>query len=777
MLQGSMLWNLLKRWRGAAIATGIVAVVLVRVGFLPLFGGLGYEFSLATGLVVPGVTAVWTSLAVATGRRERQPMGSVLAGLARGGSLAGLALVIGLLHGVRAGVCDLSGGLVGFVLGPGVGALVAGAWGALAGEIARSRKRRRLVAVLVALAGPIGGALLSVWRFYSSPMIFAFDPFVGYFSGTLYDTVVDAGAALLWYRAGSVAVLAGALLAASILRRDGDRLHLETPRDAGFWTRAAVAAFLFGGRLVELDEGDHLGHWSTSASIARELGGVRHGARCDVVYPESLREDEAALLAKDCDEEVAADEKTLGTTGPKRITAFFFSDAAEKRRLMGAADTYIAKPWREEVYLQLGSYPHPVLGHEIAHVVAGSFGRGPFRIAGSLGGLFPNPGLIEGVAVATSPDDDELTDLEWAAAMKRRGALPPMSRVFSVGFLGESAAKSYTLAGAFVRWVMTTKGSAAVRAWYGGESIEKIFGESFGAIDAQFRASLDAIVLPPAAEAYVASKFERPSVFGRKCPHVVDALRKRADTCRESHQIDRARGLYADALALDPSEQHVLLARGIMEMRSGDAARGRNEVAALATDARQPLAVRNKAREALADDDLLSGRTERAATEYSELAAATPDEDSARALEVKAIAARDPDARTAITTLLVAAPPASWNRPADPALAAGMLGEWRAKTGSPLATYLLGKSEIARGYYALAATDFDAVLAASATLELTPRVRREALRERAVAACALGDAAALARVRALAEDPDGVYTGSAGGRREGVVRLLDRCAP
>jgi len=768
-----MIWELLKRYRGPLIAVGVVFVVLARVGFISLFGGLGYEYSLAAGLVVPGVTAVWTAVAVATARRERQPMASVLGGLGRGALLAGVAIGIGLLHGLRAGICDLWGGLGGFLLGPGIGALVGGTWGAFAGELARARKRRRTIAVALALIGPLGGAAISVWRFYSSPMIFAFDPFVGYFSGTLYDTVVDAGPALLWYRAGSIAVIAGALLVASLVRRNGG-LSLAPVRDGSFWTRAALAAFLFGARLVELGVGDHLGHWSTSASIARELGGLRHGARCDVVYPESLRDDEVALLVKDCDEQIAADEKTLGTAGPKRITAFFFRDAAEKRRLMGAADTYIAKPWREEVYLQMASYPHPVLGHEIAHVVAGSFGRGPFHIAGSLGGLVPNPGLIEGVAVATSPDDDELTDLEWAAAMKRRGKLPPMSHVFSFGFLGDSASKSYTLAGAFVRWVMTTKGSAAVRAWYGGESLEKIFGKSFGAIDADFRASLDAIQLPPAAEAYVASKFERPSVFQRKCPHVVDALRKDADKCRESEQIDRARGLYDKALGLDPNEQHALLARGVMEMRSGDAERGRREVTALATDEKQPLAVRNKAREALADDALLAGDTERAASEYADLAGLTPDEDAARTLEVKAIAARDPDARLAVTTLLISAP---GKRPADPALAGEMLGEWRGKGGSPLATYLLGKSEIARGYYDLAAKDFQAVLDAPQSPELTPRIRREALRQRAIAACARGDAEAIAKVRALATDPDGVYAGSAGGRRESVLRLLDRCAP
>jgi len=73
-----------------------------------------------------------------------------------------------------------------------------------------------------------------------------------------------------------------------------------------------------------------------------------------------------------------------------------------------------------------------------------------------------------------------------------------------------------------------------------------------------------------------------------------------------------------------------------------------------------------------------------------------------------------------------------------------------------------------------AAKRFDAVLDAPKG-ELTPRVRREALRQRAVAACATGDKDAIERLRALANDPDGVYAGSAGGRRDGVLRLLSRC--
>ena len=51
-------------------------------------------------------------------------------------------------------------------------------------------------------------------------MIFAFDPFAGYFSGTLYDTVIDAGTPLLTYRLGSLCTLVALALVASVLVRD-----------------------------------------------------------------------------------------------------------------------------------------------------------------------------------------------------------------------------------------------------------------------------------------------------------------------------------------------------------------------------------------------------------------------------------------------------------------------------------------------------------------------------------------------------------------------------
>lgn len=753
----------------------MVFALLGAIGFVPLFGGPGYEHALASGLVVPTAAAI--ANAVSTARRDSPtPLASVRRGVLAGGAYAAVALSTALLHAARIGICELWGALLYFGLTAGFGALLGGAWGAACGEVtgalvARRRVRRlRLVATLLSLAGPIGGVLVSLYRFHSSPMIFAFDPFVGYFSGTLYDTVIDAGTSLLTYRLGTFATLVAVALLASVLVRDDARpsglaFELGSSDSRARAVLAAVAAATSIGFVVA---GPRLGHFATSASITKDLGAEKHGPRCDVVYPATTREQEANLILRDCEQQLDAVERRLQTRGPARVRAFFFRDENDKKRLMGAAHTYIAKPWREEVYLQIGAYPHPVLGHELAHVVAGTSGRGPFRIAGSFGGLIPNPGLIEGIAVAASPDDEDLTDRQWARAMMQIGILPPIHRVFSFGFLGDASAKSYTLAGAFVAWVGETWGMAVVHRWYGGAGIEALTGKTWAELDRTFRAHLERVDLPAEAESFARAKFARPGIFGRRCPHAVDAMRHEADVCRDTQRFAEAIRLYEGVLGKDPIDHASLHSRAQTMRRHGDRDRGRAELEALAGQSDVPRTWRDRADEALADADFVDGELERARERYAALAARSLDEDAARTLEVKALATRDPEAREAVQALLLG----DEAHGPDIFVAGVALGRASRSASSSLAGYLVGRNLVQRGFYERGAAVLDVVLGGAAP---TPRIARETLRQRAVAACALADHDALSRTRATIAGPADPFVGGAGGRREATLRMIDRC--
>jgi len=751
------------------VAGALVVASLLGVGFLPLFGGPGYEQSLASGLIVPSVAAVATALDLSRDEAP-SPFEAVGRGVASGLVLGGLAFGTALLHALRVGLCDLVGGAVGFALTALAGAVLGGVWGACVAEGARGRKRRRLVAVTGGLALPLASALVSVGRFYTSPMIFAFDPFAGYFSGTLYDTVIDAGTPLVTYRVGSLASLAAVTLLASVLTRAaGGRLGLVPFTSAAPRGRALLSVAALVVSLTITASGPALGHWQTASTIARELGGARSSDRFEVVYPDSLDDHDAFTLLKDCEEQLDAVEKALGAKAPGRIRAYFFRDSGEKKRLMGAADTLIAKPWRREVYLQVSRYPHPVLGHELAHVVAGGFGRGPFRVAGSLGGLWPDPGRIEGVAVAASPDDDELSDAQWAHAMLDLGALPPLRDVFSLRFLGVAASKSYTLAGGFVRFLLDRYGTDVVRAWYGGAPLEALTGKTWDALDADFRAYVTATPLSPEARSFARARFERASVFGRRCPHVVDALRRKADACRDAHRIDAANEAYREVLALDPHDWAASYALVALSLLHVDGEFGAGRLDALLHAEETPRPWRDRTKEALLDRRAQGIWEETSPAEgYRELAARSLDEDFARTLDVKALAVDGfPAARPALDLLL-----GHNGTPPDPSLAALDLGRWEAAGESPLSEYLVGRMYATHGRHGDARGHLDHALEGAASL--TPRIARETLRLLAVGACHTGWRADVDRVRALVLAPESPFPVT-GGRRAAILRLLDRC--
>jgi len=73
-------------------------------------------------------------------------------------------------------------------------------------------------------------------------------------------------------------------------------------------------------------------------------------------------------------------DRMLGIQYPDRIASFIFRNNLEKKRLMGADNTFVAKPWLQEIYLNLIAYGDPVLKHELTHVMSGYLTAGPFHI-------------------------------------------------------------------------------------------------------------------------------------------------------------------------------------------------------------------------------------------------------------------------------------------------------------------------------------------------------------------------------------------------------------
>jgi tetratricopeptide (TPR) repeat protein len=219
-------------------------------------------------------------------------------------------------------------------------------------------------------------------------------------------------------------------------------------------------------------------------------------------------------------------------------------------------------------------------------------------------------------------------------------------------------------------------------------------------------------------------------------------------------------------LRLDPHDDPARIALAGCLVRRGEKEEARKILTALVSDDAATRLVQNRALGMLADMDLEGGDFDSAAQRYASLASRTLDEDALRTIEVKAGALGDARARRAVTAYLVGAA----DRGVDPMTAGAYLGAWISEDpGDGLPEYLLGKDLVNRGMYAESADRLDRALAK----RLPPgRVLREALRQRVIVACALGDAPDARKAYDIWSDKGGELFAA---RRDSLRRLFERC--
>ena len=741
--------------------------VLGLLGLLPLLGGPRYEAALLAGVLAPGCAAL--AAARRAGARlelEGELSGQEIlwVGLRTGLGHACVVLWVATLHGVFFGFCEPGPGYGLLLLGPGVGSVLGGFWGAGVGVLP-GRPRRRLNLALLALAAPVSTAVWGLAEFATSASVYAFDPFVGYFGGPLYDTVSYDLGRLLLFRAGSCATVLALVVAAPavrVLRTLDGRIRVKVGRGSARWVVAGALALT---SLAHAGASPQLGLRTTTRSLAAALPSSHSWGVCRVRHSPRLPTHDAARLARECAAHVEQIRGFFGLEGSGApIDVFLFENAEEKWRLIGARSTYIAKPWRREIYIQNEVFPHPVLGHELAHVVAGEFGRGPLRIAGPLGGLLPDPGRIEGFAVAAAPaEQGEATELEWSSAMLELGRLPAVRTLFSLGFLGTSAVRAYTTSGAFIAFLHEQYGPEILRRFYGGDPLPELTGRSWQDLDRDFREKLSGLTVPRSVTLLAEEVFSRPAVWGRRCPHAASRSFEAAyAVCGGRPEDLRAR--LAQALRLDATRVDELAMVPACLANAGDKQAALEETQMLL--ARADLSQRAKSRVRVARADLLreAGEVGAARSLYLSVREEALARAERRAVDVKlwALGRGAPDQDAVFQLLGVGATtPGEGMRISD-------LSRWHETSGDPgVPAYLLGLQLADREPreslpYLLEAAEAQALP--------SPDLRVEAWRRILIVACRLEDEPLVRRAEAflLTRAEDGVV-------RRQAERLADRC--
>jgi hypothetical protein len=327
--------------RAQRTATSIAVVLLFAVGFVPLFGGPGYEAALAAGLVLPALAALATAFDVV--RSDTDASRALERGAASGAWLASVGLAVCLVHGVRDGFCDAAEGTELFLLGPCAGSVMGGSGEASPGwsraRLREDGERSRQAAGSWSSPSPsrsIAGIGQRRSLLYS-PMVFAFDPFVG----CSHPCTTPHHRRLVTYRMGSLPP--GGRLCGRPCFVGRRRNLLAVRKRPG----VAVLASRPPSQRHTLAEGAKMGH-QTEATI-REALGQRLPRALRLVYPTGTRRSRPSLGARVRRAPRPA-RPVLRGEGPAHVVAVFAS--ADQRLRWGAGR--IAKPWRREIIQRAG---------------------------------------------------------------------------------------------------------------------------------------------------------------------------------------------------------------------------------------------------------------------------------------------------------------------------------------------------------------------------------------------------------------------------------------
>ncbi len=494
-------------WLPTLLQTVLAAVLC----FVPLFDLLAYEFCLATAAL-----AAVTSVVVGLGAARGVTQGRVCIARALAATL--LHLLPGLLlisaNAMRVRNCDYTDGLLFYFLLPVLSAVYGALLGAFVGRMGATWgvARRGLLMGLVVLV-PL---VWSLWNLFWQPPIFIFDHLWGYFAGSLYDESINVEPRLWYLRLGTclrIFVLASVILAWDLRRA---------------WGWARYAAWSAVGLVVVLGYDAVVGPWSgyrvDRREIQRALSQEVRRPNLVIHLPEGTPGALANAIGDDHLFRLDALVQALGVTLTQPIHSYVYANPDQKAHLMGGRNTMIAKPWLHEIHVHNPSVPHPIMPHELAHAVAAEFGSKLLKVSAQHE-LFVNMGWIEGFATAFTPDQDELDLHHWARAMQVLKLAPDVRAIVGpAGFWGQAPRRAYTVAGSFVRYLLTTHGAEALKAAYPSGDFQGAYHQDLNALVQGWEAFLGAITISERERHIAAERFRAPSIFMRPCAHEIAQL-------------------------------------------------------------------------------------------------------------------------------------------------------------------------------------------------------------------------------------------------------------
>jgi tetratricopeptide (TPR) repeat protein len=502
------------------VTAGLLAVYSVVILCLPLFNYLGYEFSGAVAFAVPLYVVVISSMLLRQrwSRQTNITMPVFDAAIKDLFIQNALLLLIPLLLALGAGLfvknCSFGEGLLFYLLIPAVTAL----WSVALFVFCYVMVRRYVVAYCAVMVIIMSYPL---YLGYFTPAIYSYNIIYGFFPGFTYDESMSLSLRLVLFRYLTILSAVFMLLFSSFVvsyripghgLRDIMSLFKQFRfHRLGLIVLLVIAFHLVAGFIFRVP----LGFESTSTSVQSSLGSSVTTEHFTIYYSAgSFTAEEIPYLTAMHEFRYEQVRAALQVSGGMRIDSYIYPSADEKRRWIGAGNTNIAKPWRDEIHLNYDSW-EGTLKHELVHVAAGEFGIPVIN-------AHYNMGLTEGLATAIDDDFGNRTISEYAAAMKKFQLVDDFrALIHPAGFAMQSSGISYVAMGSFCQFLIEKYGIDTFKKIYRGSSPEDVYGKSYDYLIGEWEKNIADIHVPDEWRAHIEFLFKRPSIFAKECARVI----------------------------------------------------------------------------------------------------------------------------------------------------------------------------------------------------------------------------------------------------------------
>jgi len=215
----------------------------------------------------------------------------------------------------------------------------------------------------------------------------------------------------------------------------------------------------------------------------------------------------------------------IGELSSKPITIWLHKSDEDKFLYTGAKNVHFALPGLREIHISGLNIPHPVLGHELAHIYVSEHSNTIFGIPGP-GYFIPNVALSEGLAMALTEElnvENGLSQDEQAMALFQAGLTPDLESLFkeNLGFFEADMRAAYIIAGSLINFYLAKQASndrqKALTALIQKGSLVKILGENnFKKLLDNFKDFLHRPI-PPYALFWAKQNFESHGILTKSC--------------------------------------------------------------------------------------------------------------------------------------------------------------------------------------------------------------------------------------------------------------------